>query len=403
MVRSSLPQNYCKSSGTLLEDFETIDDWSIVAGSCAGTVSADTAHFKTGTKSLSLNVTGRSGYFSVEKTINMDLRSMNDVSFYVYCSDVMPTSGIEFIFIQTVPVTKYMLFSCGNTYLRPGWNLIRIAKSSFTIGGGCGWETNFIRLRVRLYADPASDVSVSFDKVMINNNPISRCLLVFDDGAISQYTVAYPYMSARDIVGNIGCVSSFPGSTGMTLAQFQEVYAAGWGILNHSTTHPSFGTLTAPQVITEYETCRDYLVDNGMSRGAKHFLYPGGYHAGIVLAAMAQTDAITGRSYGNPPMLQSCPPDNFLDLTTYNIQKTTALTTVIGWIDTAILTGNTVILTLHQILASPSNAADWSVANFQGLIDYLVSVQPLIRCVSMDEWYNGLTNPRYRSLPVTRA
>jgi hypothetical protein len=44
---------------------------------------------------------------------------------------------------------------------------------------------------------------------------------------------------------------------------------------------------------------------------------------------------------------------------------------------------------------------DGATAHLIELLDYIYYKG--IRVLTIDEWYNGLTNPRYRSLPVTRA
>jgi hypothetical protein len=56
---------------------------------------------------------------------------------------------------------------------------------------------------------------------------------------------------------------------------------------------------------------------------------------------------------------------------------------------------------LHSIIETPTVSAEWSIANFQSLINYIVSLK--IKCVTIDEWHEGLTDPRALSISVSRA
>jgi hypothetical protein len=69
-------------------------------------------------------------------------------------------------------------------------------------------------------------------------------------------------------------------------------------------------------------------------------------------------------------------------------------------IDNAIKDGTTIIFLCHRLLANAGETAT-AIADFKALVDYVV--ERGIDVVSVDEWYEGLTNPRYRSIPLSRA
>ncbi len=83
------------------------------------------------------------------------------------------------------------------------------------------------------------------------------------------------------------------------------------------------------------------------------------------------------------------------------VVNTTSLTTALCWIDLAIQHNATIFLMFHQLATPASTEYDWTHANFQLLMEYIVARK--IKCITIDEWYKGLTNPRWRSVPLSRV
>lgn len=72
----------------------------------------------------------------------------------------------------------------------------------------------------------------------------------FDDNYAADYTIVYPYWSARNLRGSIGVVTNWIGNGGyLNRTQLDALFNAGWGILNHSTTHPQ-STISAANLAT---------------------------------------------------------------------------------------------------------------------------------------------------------
>ena len=80
-------------------------------------------------------------------------------------------------------------------------------------------------------------------------------------------------------------------------------------------------------------------------------------------------------------------------------------TTTTANVDSAVLaaerSGGTLFVLIHSILASPTSSVEVSETVFDYLLTKLAERKIQVKTVS--EWYNGLTNPRYQSLPVGRT
>lgn len=59
-----------------------------------------------------------------------------------------------------------------------------------------------------------------------------------------------------------------------------------------------------------------------------------------------------------------------------------------------------IFLVFHAIIESPAVAENWPIADFQALIEWLVAKK--VDCPTIDEWYEGLINPRHRAIPLNR-
>lgn len=159
----------------------------------------------------------------------------------------------------------------------------------------------------------------------------------------------------------------------LTLAQIQEMDAAGWAIGNHTKTHTVLTTLTEAQQEAELTGARDALNAWGLTRASRHIAYPNGAYNADTLTAMAATGMLTGRfvaptAYANPVI------STIYEIPTISatIVTATTLATVQGWITAGLAINAWPILLFHGLADTPA-AGEWSTANWQALIDWLVA------------------------------
>ncbi|MEM2906051.1 MAG: polysaccharide deacetylase family protein [Candidatus Bathyarchaeia archaeon] len=99
-------------------------------------------------------------------------------------------------------------------------------------------------------------------------------VFAFDDGLVSQYTEAYPRLSARGWRATAFIMPNFIGLSGyMTEAQVKTLRDAGWEIGNHTTNGPTFNTLTRAEVEATVRDAKNWI-EQRIEAPCLSFCYP---------------------------------------------------------------------------------------------------------------------------------
>jgi peptidoglycan/xylan/chitin deacetylase (PgdA/CDA1 family) len=394
VTRSALPQNYVKSAGTVIDNMDSAT-WS-VAGN--GTKEAGSVFFGDTAESTKLNVTTAGSAANLYKNTTLDMSQRGSFSFWVYLSSPLPAT-IQIVLSNSAGLSHYFQYDLNAGAFFAGWNQIILRKSDFFVGGGTpSWNTNIGRIYISAYAGTGLLTTITVDDMRYDREQVPRCLITFDDSTASSFTEGYTYMQARGVRGTWYVP---PGALNISLANLQVMYANGHAIANHTMNHINLPTLaTQAEMEAEIQGCIDYLIENDMPRAAYHFAYPGGGYNATAKAACAACGLLTARTVHGALQHAPATPDMY-ELFAVTPTKTTTLASLKTYVDNSIKTGKTLVLCFHSLVESVSDTYDWAISDFQALIDYIVARK--IKCVTIDEWYEGLTNPRYRSLPVGRA
>ncbi|MEW5803132.1 MAG: polysaccharide deacetylase family protein [bacterium] len=410
MPRSALPQNYAVQDGILFEDFESLAPWPKISGN--GNIEANTSQFRTGTQSMKMSVTTPGSFLLTRKTFPplLDLSSVNKLMHFWFYLHTNPTTTIHHIsatfynYFEGVP-SRYFSLNWWPEKIRSGWNHAVIHRDDWALTGNPAPDWNSIYVfEFKVIAAAGQTASVSFDEVRHSMEQLPRCVIAFDDACETVYTEGYAYMHPRGVRGTIYVAPALIGTAGYcTLAHLEEMYSNGWALANHSYTHPGFPYyltgLTRSQIESELSRCSQWLNDHGFTRAAHHLAYPGGYFNDDVFAALDSTGMYTGRS--TLRFLQTVPVDNYKILGSQTLDNTLSLAAAKSlWIDAALKRQSSAFLHGH-ILDAVAGPNTWAIADFRALIDYITACG--IKCVTIDEWYNGLTNPRYRSLSLNKG
>lgn len=390
MARNALPENYLLNSGAVVEGFETLTDWAIISGT--GTLAAEETYVKQGSRGLRVNVTTNGGTVEVAKEISLDLSAASRLlGFWAYAyEDAATPLKVAITVSSAADYSKYFYQEWPINY--KGWHYLCKHRSEWaTVFNAESWQSTIVRIKLTVTARAGSGASVAIDALTSNTETIPKCLIQFDDGYDDVYANAYSYMSGRSIPGTAYIVTDKIGEAGrMTVAQLQEMYAAGWAIGNHTTDHGDI-TTTEAGAISRLQGATDWIVANGMPNGAYHVAYPNGvYNTTVTLPVMAQLSMKTGRTVEAGQ--QYLPAGNIYRLACYNVLDTTPLATVCGYVDTALRNKSSVLVLFHHIVAAPAAATEWSIADFQAFIRYVQASG--IDCVAVDEWFDGLSHAR---------
>jgi len=96
----------------------------------------------------------------------------------------------------------------------------------------------------------------------------------FDDGLLSTYTVAFPIMQERGIVGKVALVTGIVGEgfysknwnitrPCLNIKQLKELIAADWEIASHTVNHSfEFNTLSLEETRRELEDSKRWIEEN---------------------------------------------------------------------------------------------------------------------------------------------
>lgn len=401
MTRATLPQNYEKSAGTILESFESLTGFTKTG---TGTMELDAVNHKYGTAGIKITTSAAFPGLRINKTLNPSVNLQQGAKLIHIWAHFHDAN------CDGLTIT---LISGANTFEKAvnganGWKHFTIARSEWNNSGADSWANARTSVQVRVVAKAGTTAAVTIDVIYYDAETLPRCVISFDDAYSSVYDVAYPIMAAAGIVGTVYVVQSTVGTTGiMTLAQLKTLYDAGWCIANHTYDHPTttndnskypnkgLDELTYVQQLDEIGTCDVWLTANGFATG-KHLAFPGGRYNATTLQVMDAIGIKTGRkTIGG---VQYMPAEDIRALNcavefgspggTY-----TTLATAKGLVDTAAARGGAIFTYGHKIAeAVGSDELTWTTADFTALIKYIVAKK--IVCLNQDEWYNGLTNPR---------
>lgn len=395
-------QNYSVNAGTILEDFEESNDWTL--SGVGSTKAADTTNVKTGTQSLKVT-TAVATTTSIVKTISLVPTRAGNWGMWIYIDDVANISQLDIFLSSTTDLaTKYFLktFTTGSGAFVSGWNFLSIPRNGWTANGGELWTNTMIRLKLRVWAPSGKTLNISFDSLYYGIYARPKVLITFDDGWTSAFTNGYSYMKSKNlratyyIIANSLAAGADGADAYMSLASAQSMYADGNDIGNHTVDHSSLTTLSEEDFLAKVGGCSAYLINNGMPRAAYYLAYVGGSYNTTVISRAQNNNIVHGRTVVAGVISTVKGIVNQYTHKCYNITNTTTLDDVKGYINTAIANGETVTFLFHKITASPGADTEWAIADFQALIDYLkVRVDGnMLDVVTMTEWYKGLTNPR---------
>ena len=393
LLNGNLTTGYISNSGVLLEDFETVGDWTV--SGAGATVEADATNFRTGTKGL--KVTSVNAVAAVaRKNVSLDLSTTEVFSIWTYIHDLtkITTSGFSHLFFYTGAADAYSvsLFS-PHLSLQTGWNKLLVHKNDFVVATGTpNWANSVVQIRIRCLSLAGETASLTVDELRIGEQSRPKIIVTFDDGNATDYTEAYSYMESKGLKGILFVPAANVGEVNqITLAQMQEMYADGWDMGNHSYNHIDLTDLTYEEALEEIASDTAYLVTNGMSRGSNFLAYPlSALNATVVQAAidagiiLARSGVAGVNAHDNPLKLK---------LKRREALNTSLLSDFTGWIDNCIDTGGVLIFNFHDIVTPAVAGTNCTVEIFQGVIDYLKTKvdADALDVVTMTEWYTGLT------------
>jgi peptidoglycan/xylan/chitin deacetylase (PgdA/CDA1 family) len=200
-------------------------------------------------------------------------------------------------------------------------------------------------------------------RVIVSKSTKGTLLLTFDDGWQDQYTQARPILEAKGFKATAYVNSDFIGQEYgyMSLSQAQALYAAGWDIANHTSTHEDEGVgdqtdqSHLAQLKAMYNDCATWLTSNGMPRAAYHVAYPSGKYTSDLIRLLKLNGFKTGRAtvFGLQSAIQD--QNDYFNLPVYSLGDIYDLAARLDGIDQAANTGTTLIIMIHKVERDPGD------------------------------------------------
>ena len=338
--------------------------------------------------------TDTSGY--IERVLTDNFSRVTRLTSWVYVPDydARPYSANLFLRPGTSWSHYYSVRHVQPAPFRQGWNQLRFRIADAIPVGSPDWNNDLTRMRMYVGRRSGVAAEVTFGGVYIDPYSRPKCIITFDDGVGSLYDTAFPIMRASGFAGTSYVhIAPIIGPTPhMTLAQHQEMYAAGWDISNHSWSHANLGAEADKGVVeAEIVDAMNQLEAWGFTRRDSHRHYAPAYGASsdLVREVIGENGIISTRGttagYENSSPFRPTSPAmlycNSMSPTTVSLDDAKAMVAF------AINNQMAVSMLFHAIVAAPTEETQWHTDRFQGLIDYLHARRHEIDVVSMSQWY----------------
>lgn len=220
-------------------------------------------------------------------------------------------------------------------------------------------------------------------------------VLTFDDGFETDYTIAYPLLKERGIVGTSFINGAHVGNEQgkqrrMSWDQIKELNQSGWDIQGHTFSHPKLSELTADDIHKEFELNNSAFENNGLP-APRHTAYPYGDHDEVVKnigkeyrETLRRTDPFSDYPYNtwdnidfyNLTALLSDINDDDLDRKD-RLKK---------YIDQAIINDGILVFYSHEFKGSDASEYETQTDYYLEVVDY--AIEKGIEFVTMSEMYD---------------
>jgi len=214
-----------------------------------------------------------------------------------------------------------------------------------------------------------------------NSNVLAKGIvsLSFDDNWASIYDNAIPILNAANFKSTQYIITDSIGDTAdgyMTQAQVTAMYNQGQDIAAHTRTHPDLTTLSAANLQSEVQGSRTDLLNMSFTP-VNSLAYPYGTYNSTVEQAVKNAGFTGARTVDSGFNDKST---NIYELKGTAVERggscdggvtPTTLADVKGWVDSAALNKNWLILVFHQIDNVSANCYGTTPTMLQSIVDYL--------------------------------
>lgn len=367
----------------MLETFAPGHGWANLS-STAASVADDTADFALGTQSLRFTTKTDNTAASIRKTgVSLNLTDKqivlwvkvtgvaNITELLLYAGDAGLANNYSWTIADAGGVEQHVF--------REGqWSPLVL---SFADGQATGTPNKaaIATLQIRARATNGNSVTVRVGGIGVTAEPkaFPNGVISFtcDDSYASQFNVMRRELDKYGWNATAYTIVDVLGTAGfMTLDQLKTLEQShGWEIAGHAYTSAmhlaGYGSGSTTEAIeADIRALRKWLIDNKF-KGADHLAYPRGYFTADSQQLMGQYFA-TGRTVTNR-MSETLRPSDRMRLRSLSVTNTIPLSTAKALVDKVKAGKSWGIITMHDIVTTPTVGAQWATADFIELLAYI--------------------------------
>lgn len=369
-VTYSCCKDYIINQGTLLDNFENLNDWTL-NGLHASYIEADTINFKEGKQGLKLVAKNGDKVYTT-RNINSNFSNTKNFVFDVYVYDETTLNYVTVYFTSQKDWSKYFHYTIGK--LQNGWNRVVIKRSDMINSGEDDWNNTMIMFRLTSYPIIGKDTSITIDNFRYDMYGRAKLIFNFDDGTIGDL-VAEPILTANNqrAVSFIA-ISWLDHKDFMTLDNLKRLQSLGWDISSHTISHPDLTTLDDNNLTIELNNSYDWFINNDFQKSAGFLAYPFGYYNNNVIAKAKQRYILArGVESGILPHMAPEYRDDLYKLKIIEARNSTPVQLIKDRIDTTIDQGQLIILVFHRIVKNSPSKYEYLESDLKQISDYVKS------------------------------
>jgi peptidoglycan/xylan/chitin deacetylase (PgdA/CDA1 family) len=187
--------------------------------------------------------------------------------------------------------------------------------------------------------------------------------LMFDDGHLSDYSIAKPILDHYKMPAASAIVTSYTDTPSwLSRSQIKELQESGWDIISHTVTHPDLTDIDLTQVEQEFYTAKAQLRGEGFS--ADHLAFPFGSYSSDVIA-LAEKYYASVRTFEDGYNPVGAFP---YQLRAQKVVASTTVQEVKAWITHAKENKEWLIIVVHAIDGQQKSQYDISPQLFQSVV-----------------------------------
>ena len=184
-----------------------------------------------------------------------------------WCNNASGSNGFRFQ-PRSVP---------NHAHQRQGWHFFQWHRDEYATLLGAGvWPATFDRLHNTMNGPSGTTRVVYWDQNYYSGYQRPVIPWILEGGIDTHYTVAFAKWTVKGVVGTLAIPTNVLDTGGfLTTAQVDEMYAAGWDVIDMSDTTTAVTGLSVQQVVDRFSTARNMLISKGWTRSLGVTALPG--------------------------------------------------------------------------------------------------------------------------------